>query len=174
MHGQSDVVALMVLTHQTIVHNLIMATQEAAREAILEAQIGAVRYDSLQAPVTPRLRGAVDNLVRALLFVKEARLSAPMRGSTTFARDFERRAVRDTKGRSLRDFDLTHRLFKHPASFLVYSDAFDALPRMARRAVYVRMTDFLEGREPSDLTPAERAAVAEILRDTKPEFATLK
>lgn len=174
LHGQSDVVAIMVLTHQTIVHNLIMAVQEAAREAIIEAQIGAVRYDSLQAPVTPRLRGAVDNLTRALLFVKEARLPAPMAGSTTFVQDFGRHAMRDTQGRSLRDFDLQQRLFKYPASFLIYSDAFDALPRMARRAVYARLADFLDGREPSDLTEAERTAVREILRDTRPEFVSLR
>lgn len=174
LHGQSDVVALMVLTHQTVVHNLIMAVHEAAREAIMEAAIGAVRHDSLQAPVTPRLRGAVDNLARALLFVKEARLTAPLRGTTRFAQDFAQRGVRDRAGRSLRDFDLTQRLFKHPASFLVYSEAFDALPRMARRAVYARLADILEGREPSDLSAAERQAVTEILRETKPEFATLR
>lgn len=171
--GQSDVVALMVLTHQTVVHNLIMAVQESAREAMLEAQIGAVRYDSLQAPVTPRLRGAVDNLARAMLFVREARLPSPMSGSTSFTRDFARHAVRDPNGRSLRDFDLTHRLFKYPCSFLIYADAFEALPRMARRAVYARLHDFLEAREPSDLTDAERAAVSEILRATKAEFTTL-
>jgi hypothetical protein len=174
LHGQSDVVALMVLTHQTVVHNLIMAVHEAAREAIIEAAIGAVRTDSLQAPVTPRLRGAVDNLARALLFVKEARLTAPLRGTTSFAQDFARRGVRDRAGRSLRDFDLQQRLFRYPASFLVYSEAFDALPRMARRAVYARMADLLEGREPTDLTAGERQAVTEILRETKPEFATLR
>lgn len=174
LHGQSDVVALMVLTHQTVVHNLIMAVHEAAREAIVEAAIGAVRTDSLQAPVTPRLRGAVDNLTRALLFVKEARLTAPLRGTTSFAQDFARRGVRDRAGRSLRDFDLAQRLFRYPASFLIYSEAFDALPRMARRAVYARMADLLEGREPSDLTAVERQAVTEILRETKPEFVTLR
>lgn len=174
LHGQSDVVALMVLTHQTVVHNLIMAVHEAAREAIIEAQIGAVRHDSLQAPVTPRLRGAVDNLARALLFVKAARLTAPLRGTTRFAQDFAQRGVRDRAGRSLSDFDLTQRLFKHPASFLIYSEAFDALPRMARRAVYARLAVILEGREPSDLSAAERQAVTEILRETKPEFATLR
>ncbi len=172
--GQSDVVALMVLTHQTMVHNLIMAVQESSREAILEAQIGAERYDSLAAPVTPRLRGAVDNLARALLFVREARLSSPMSGSTTFTQDFVRHAVRDNQGRSLRDFDLSNRLFKHPCSFLIYSDAFAALPTMARRAVYARLRDILEAREPSDLTGAERRAVTEILQATKAEFTTLK
>lgn len=171
LHGQSDAVALMVLTHQTVVHNLIMSVHDAAREAIVEAQIGATRYDSLQAPVTPRMRGAVDNLVRALLFVKEARLSKPLTGTTTFAQDFGRHAVRDAHGRSLRDFDLQSRLFRYPCSFLIYSDAFDALPRMARRAVYARMHDLLDGREPSDLTDAERRAVIEILTATKPDFA---
>jgi hypothetical protein len=73
----------------------------------------------------------------------------------------------------LRDFDLQQRLFTYPASFLIYSAAFDALPRMARRAVYARLADFLEGREPSDLTETERRAVRDILRDTRPEFRAL-
>jgi hypothetical protein len=45
---------------------------------------------------------------------------------------------------------------------------------MARRAVYARMAELLEGREPSDLSAAERQAVTEILRETKPEFVTLR
>lgn len=170
IHGQSDAVALRVLTHQTTVHNLIMGVHEAAREAIVEAEIGLVRYDSLQAPVTPRLRSAVDHLVRALLFVNEARLSVPLQGTTTFTADFTARAVRDRQGRSLRDFDLSSRLFRYPCSFLVYSAAFEGLPRMARRAVYARMRDLLDGREPSDLSEAERRAVTEILSETKPDF----
>jgi hypothetical protein len=157
-----------------VVHNLIMSVHEAAREAIVEAEIGAVRYDSVRAPVTPRLRGAVDNLVRALIFVKEARLPVPLSGTTAFAQDFARHAVRDRQGRSLRDFDLQSRLFKYPCSFLVYSDAFNALPQMARRAVYARMRDVLEGREPSDLTEAERRVVTEMLTETRPEFAAIR
>ncbi|WP_353267067.1 hypothetical protein [Gemmatimonas sp.] len=173
LSSQSDLVALMVLTHQTVVHNRIMAVHEAAREAIMEAQVSAVRYDSLHAPVTPRLRGAIDNLTRTLLFVQEARLTAPMRGTTSFVQDFAAHAVRDPRGRSLRDFDLTHRLFKYPCSFLIYSAAFDALPRMARQAVYARMREVLDGTEPSDLSDAERQAVTEILAATKPEFVSM-
>ena len=70
--------------------------------------------------------------------------------------------------------DLAQRLLRYPASFLIYSEAFDARPRMARRAVYARMAELLEGREPSDLSAAERQAVTEILRETKPEFVTLR
>lgn len=106
-----------------------------------------------------------------MLFVKEARLTKPLAGTTTFVQDFGRHAVRDARGRSLRDFDLQSRLFRYPCSFLIYSSAFDALPRMARRAVYARLRDLLEGREPSDLTDEERRAVTEILAATKPEFA---
>jgi hypothetical protein len=85
-----------------------------------------------------------------------------------------RRSRRACAARSLRDFDLAQRLFRYPASFLFYSEAFDARPRMARRAVYARMAELLEGREPSDLSAAERQAVTEILRETKPEFVTLR
>ncbi len=56
------------------------------------------------------------------------------------------------------------------ASEWIHSEAFTSLPRMARRAVYARMRDVLEGREPSDLTEAERRAVTEILTATVPEF----
>lgn len=174
LRGQSDLVALMVLTHQTVIHNLITATHEAAREAIIEAQISEVRHDSTVAPVTPRLRGAVDNLTRAMLFVQEARLPGAVAGSTSFTRDFSAHAVRDRRGRSLRDFDLQQRLFRYPLSFLVYSEAFDHLPIMARRAVYARLRDFLDGREPMDLTAPERTAITEILSETKPEFQTLR
>ncbi len=174
LRGQSDIVALMVLTHQTVVHNLITATHEAAREAIVEAQIGVVRYDGTVAPVNARLRGAIDNLTRAMLFVQEARLPGRVRGSTSFTDDFTRHAVRDRRGRSLRDFDLQRRLFRYPMSFLVYSESFDMLPLMARRAVYARLRDVLEGREPSDLSVEERTAVTEILTETKPEFRVLR
>lgn len=176
--GQSDVVALLVLTHQTIVHNLIMATQEAAREALLEAAISSARPDSTRVPVTPRLRGAVDNLVRAMLFAKEGALEGPVRGTTTFATDFTRRGVRDSRGRSLRDFDLETRLFRYPCSFLIYSDAFQALPLVARRAVYGRMRGILQGADPSpdlqDLRTDERQAITGILEETIPEYRTLR
>lgn len=172
--GQSDLVALLVLTHQTVVHNLITATHEAAREALLIAAISADKPDSTRTPVTPRLRGAVDNLTRALLFAGEAPLPGPVAGTTSFVRDFAARAERDARGRSLRDFDLGRRLFRYPCSFLIYSDAFEALPLVARRAVYARLRDVLTGREPSNLTESDRSAVTEILSATTPEFTRLR
>jgi len=52
------------------------------------------------------------------------------------AEQFARRAARDPLGRSLRDLDLTRRLFRYPLSFVIHSPAFDALPDAAQRAFY--------------------------------------
>jgi len=83
--------------------------------------------------------------------------------------------VRDAQGRSLRDFDLTRRLFRYPLSYLVYSRAFAALPAEAKSLFYRRLADVLRGVDTSPefahLAPGERTAILEILRATKPDFA---
>ena len=175
--GQSDVVALSVLTHQTIVHNLITATHEAARQALLQAAITPGGGDTVHSD-HPALRGAVENLVRAMLFVKAAPFPSAMRGSTSFTADFQKSGRRDAKGRSLRDLDLETRLFRHPCSFLIYSEAFTSLPMVARRAVYARMWEILSGKDTSrdlqGLLERDRRAVVEILEGTVPEFVRLR
>jgi hypothetical protein len=171
--GQSDVVALMVLTHQTIIHNRITAVHEAAREAAMSAVSTGGSADT----VTPRLRGAVESLVRGMLFIGEAPLTGKVTGSTTFAADFTKRGPFDAKGRTLRAFDLEHRLFRYPMSFLVYSDAFGALPATAKREVYARLWTLLLGRDPLpdvQMAAQDRAAITEILSSTKPEFAAAR
>jgi hypothetical protein len=54
---------------------------------------------------------------------------------------------------------------------MIYSEAFDALPVEARDAIYRRLWQVLSGAEPdaryARLTPADRRAILEILRDTK-------
>ncbi|MEZ5316826.1 MAG: hypothetical protein R2752_05445 [Vicinamibacterales bacterium] len=156
----SDLVALLVLAHQTRVHNLITLVHEAAVE------VGG----------TPqRLSGAVDRLVREMLFAREAPLPGPVRGTSAFAREFAARGPRDDRGRSLRDLDLDTRLFRYPLSFLIYSAAFDALPAEARDRVYDGIDAVLTGRDTSEdfagLTAADRTAIREILVATKPGFA---
>ncbi|BAH40256.1 MAG TPA: hypothetical protein DGD08_11090 [Gemmatimonas aurantiaca] len=175
---QSDIVAILVLTHQTIMHNLITATHEAAREALLEAAIAPPETRAQTPQVSPRLRGAVETLVRGMLFVNAAPLEGPVRGTTTFATDFMAHGPRDPQGRSLRALDLEKRLFKYPLSFLIHSEAFDALPEIAKRAIYVRLDGILRGTDRTpDLQniPAEdRRVVLEILTATKPEFTKMR
>ena len=72
------------------------------------------------------------DLVDYLLFVDEAPLKRPVRGTSGFAERFAAAGPRDAQGRSLRDFDLQRRLFKYPCSYMIYSEAFDALPATAK------------------------------------------
>jgi hypothetical protein len=159
--AHSDVVALMVLAHQTRMTNLITRTGWEAR----------IAESAPSADASARVREAAADLVDYLLFVDEARFVAPVQGSSGFADAFAAAGPRDGQGRSLRQFDLRTRLFKYPCSYLIYTEAFDALPKTARDAVVARMMTILTGKEKAPkydvLTPADRRAVLEILRETK-------
>ena len=114
----SDVVALLVLAHETQLTNLIARAGWEARVA--EAQPSA--------DATARAREAAYELADALLFLDEAPLPGPVRGSSGYAEWFAAQGPRDSKGRSLRDLDLRTRLLRYPLSYLIYGDAFNALP----------------------------------------------
>jgi hypothetical protein len=119
-----------------------------------------------------QFEGPAEELVRYLLFTNEAPLDSPVKGTSGFAEEFAARGPRDSKGRSLRDFDLRTRIFKYPCSYLVYSEDFDALPGPAKAYVYRRLLEILSGRDQSPefarLTAEDRTAILEILLATKP------
>ena len=155
----SDIVALLVFDHQMRMMNLLTRLGWEAR--ILEHDR---RSDS------SALRDAITEFVDYLLFVDEAPLERAQ-GSSGFAKRFSAAGPRDRKGRSLRELDLERRLLRYPCSYMIYSDAFDALPANARRAVYERVWQVLSGQDRDSkytkLSAADRQAVIEILRDTK-------
>jgi hypothetical protein len=177
--GSSDIVALLVMEHQTTAHNLIAAANlqtrmALAHEAALNRELkqpAGYRWDS----TTSRIKSVGEPLVKYLLFSEEADLSEPIRGTTSFASDFAARGPRDKRGRSLRDFDLKRRLFKYPCSYLVYSPAFDALPDAVKGYVTKRMGEILSGADTSPefarLFAADRQSIVEILKETKPGLA---
>jgi len=160
----SDVVAHLVLAHQTQMHNLITLTNYQTRLA-LDA-----------GPLTDETRkqyeGPAEELLRYLLFANEAPLSDRVKGDAGFTEEFRSRGPRDARGRSLRDFDLRKRIFKYPCSYLIYSAAFDTLPAPAKEYVYHRLLEILTGRDQSPefakLTGKDRRAILEILLATKP------
>ena len=112
-----------------------------------------------------------------MLFSGEAPLNGPIRGTSGFAEEFTARGPFDTKGRTLRTFDLDDRLFRYPMSYLIYTDAFDALPDFVKARIYRRIDTVLTGQDRSGdfshLDEATRNAIREILRDTKPDFAAV-
>lgn len=149
----SDIVALMVFEHQARMTNLLLA-----------ASATFARTNDLQLAV-------LDDVVAHMLFVGEAPLSAPVQGNSEFAASFVAKGPRDSKGRSLRELDLQRRLFKYPLSYMIYSAPFKALPAGARKAIYDRLSEVLEGRDTSSrfagLTQEDRENTLAILRDTR-------
>ena len=168
----SDVVALMVLNHQTFMTNLITRLNWATRVQDYDRlhPVAPVRQASRQATDDP-VANTVLELVDHLLFIDEVPLGGKVQGNAGFAEAFAAQGPKDTRGRSLRDLDLTSRLLKYPCSYLVYSPAFDALPARAKTMVYDRLWTVLSGKTDDSaykkLTAADRQAIIEILRDTK-------
>ncbi len=176
LNGHSDLVALMVLEHQADMHNLITRANYDARRALFDGrvmnQLLEQPEDHISQSTRRRIENAGQRLLKYLLFVDEAELSEPLRGTSGFAEHFAAMGPRDGQERSLRDFDLKRRIFRHPCSYLIYSEAFDALPDPLREYVYRQLWEILTGRNTSEtyshLSPADRQAILEILRDTKP------
>lgn len=171
----SDPVALMVLAHQTRLHNLLAranseTTRALADDALLR-NILRLRDGKRSETFEVRLKAACEPVVEGLLFSGEAPIPAGLTGSTEFTREFERLGPRDALGRSLRQFDLTGRLFKFPCSYLIYSEQFDALPEQARQYIYRRLWQVLTGRDDSAafsrLSDGARDSIYQILSQTK-------
>src|SRR5262249_12608012 len=103
--GNSDPVALLVFGHQMRVMNLLAHPDKPGE------------------------------LADALLFTDEAPLPGPICGDSGFAEKFTAQGPRDHLGRSLREFDLTTHLMRFRCSYMIYSDAFDALPAPVKESV---------------------------------------
>jgi hypothetical protein len=176
----SDVVAHLVLAHQTQMHNLITLTNYKTRLALSSQgqRAGEIATSAGTDPPEATRRQferPAEQLLRYMLFSNEAPLPGEGRehvgASSAFAREFAARGPRDSHGRSLRDFDLITRIFRYPCSYLIYSDSFDTLPEPAKSYVYHRLLEVLTGKDRSldfgRLTAEDRRAVLGILLETK-------
>jgi len=177
----SDQAALLVLAHQTQMHNLITLTNYQTRLALYalgKAPVnqGAARLEALPAETQEKIRRPAEQLIRYLLFVGETPLGGQdgrkAVAASPFARAFETLGPRDSHGRSLRDFDLSARTFRYPCSYLIYSDAFDAIPEPAKGYIYHRLFEVLSGQDTgadfAGLSAQDRRAILSILIETKP------
>ena len=174
----SDIVALMVLEHQTLVHNRLAKANFETRRALyyekgMNEAFGETEDNRLES-TTRRIQAAGDALVEAILMVDEAKLSAPIIGTSEYAEKFSQAGPRDARGRSLRELDLQRRLFKYPCSYLIYSEVFDGLPQEMHDYVWQRLWNVLSKGEDAakfaHLSSEDRQAIVEILRETKPEL----
>src|SRR6185312_1989944 len=176
---KSDIVALQVLLHQSTVQDRITEVNWDTRTALAKAGKDPADGRGVTLPPQSRkqIKDEMDALVDEMLFVGDPGYKSKLTGNSGFDKWFQARGPRDRRGRSLRELDLSTRLFKYPCSFLIYSDAFDALPAYARDYIYARLARILTGKEIGAqyavLSGADRKAVVDILTDTKPDFAAV-
>jgi hypothetical protein len=171
----SDIVALMVMEHQTEMQNRLtranFLTRVALRDEIDFNKALGRPSDYRSDSTISRIKNAGDPVVKYMLFCEEAQLTDSIKGTSGFTEEFAKRGPRDGKGRSLRQFDLKRRLFAYPCSYTIYSEQFDALPPPVKDYILQRIWDVLTGKDTSKefahLAPQDRQSILEILRATK-------
>ena len=174
----SDLVALMVVEHQVQMQNLLTLANFETRHAEHYDEIMNAALDrpaGHRSETTGRRIASVgDKLLKYLLFADEFKLEAPVSGASAFVDDFSARAIRDSKGRSLRDLDLQTRLLRYPCSYLIHSESFDALPEPVMEYVVARLHGVLTGTDADEafdhLSAEDRQAILEVLTETKPQL----
>lgn len=177
----SDIVALMVFEHQILMHNRLCEGGLRVRkwshyQRQLQKEMGEPVSDE---PVGTALRvvtSETERIVETLLFCDEAPLpEGGLQGAGDFQKAFAARRQPDTRDRSLRDFDLQTRLFTYRCSYMIHSEAFQALPRELKTRVFRRLHEILVAPTPprrfAHLPAPERTAIREILLATLPDFA---
>ena len=176
----SDIVALLVLEHQTTMQNTITRAgmncrrmldyQSTLQRELKEISTEELAYDSVRSV----FKSAVGEIVDDLLFYNEAALPDGLEGSPLFQRAFQGNARRAADGQSLKDFCLKGHLFQNRCSYLISSESFLALPPQLKKRVYARLEEILTAKNVdarySYLGSEERTRIARILRETHPEF----
>lgn len=168
----SNVATLMVFDHQLGVHQQITESHYKVRY-----EAWAVDEENDWETTIPEEAMEVaeeekEKLVKMLLMVDEA----PFPGDQVTVDEAYLKAFRegrkvDSKGRSLKDFAIEDgRLLKWRCSYMIYSGAFQGLPKVFKEMVYSRLTEILEAEQPVEgyehLSRGERAVILGILRET--------
>ncbi|MEO8315366.1 MAG: hypothetical protein ABI645_11280 [Pseudomonadota bacterium] len=173
--NKSDIAALLVLEHQSYVQNLITRANYKVRTIVARGRGAADSWAALDRERQAAIRPIIEPVVRAMFFADAVKLN-DIEGIGGYTARFSRSGPLDSRGRTLRELDLHKRLFRYPLSFLVYSEHFDALPSYVLDYIDSRIAEVLQGRDTTGLSArisaADRAAITQILIDTKPRLAS--
>ncbi len=185
----SDIVALLVLEHQTQMHNTLTRADFFVRQLLHDAGSDSSQNpteqtltDDSQQEWRAQLRLIAREVVQRLLFCQEAQLTHPIEGSNTFAEEFVQLGPRDSQQRTLREFDLQTRMFRYPCSYMIYSSSFDSLQPVLRQEIYGQLQTILTADSAASaaqsksqidyqhLSAESRADIREILSETKSDL----
>ena len=174
----SDIVALMVLEHQTSVQNVLTKANHTSMRAMhmqtsLQRELGEEVMNEPTGTARRIIDHCAEDVVEALLFKDEAALpDGGIEGDPGFQTAFTKRAPQSSDGRSLKDFQLLNRLFKYRCSYMVYSVTFRHLTPTLKQTVFDRLWTVLDGKDESGdfdyLSDSERGHIRRILAETLP------
>lgn len=164
----SDVLAHLIFEHQVGFTNRVTEARYLTRAA-LAAGRGRLRSEDAKA-----LDAKAAELARYLLFAEEAPLpQGGIAGDSNFRADFLRTRKPAPDGTSLKDFDLSTRLFKYRCSYMIYSRVFTTLQPEFKKMVYARLSAAVSevtlAREFSYLPAHEKRAIRSIVGATLPK-----
>ena len=166
--GTSDILPHLLHEHQVgFVNRAVEATYRART-------IEYISGGKLNADQTRELDEQARILTRYILFADEVALPPDgVTGDADYRNAFLHNRRIAGEGRSLKDLDLTTRLFKYRCSYMIYSPVFEGLHSLVKQRVFARMNDALNGKDAefTYLPSAERQAIREILRATLPASA---
>lgn len=148
----SDMATLLILEHQIAMYNTLTRVGQNER---------------LSQPASAR------DIVDRLLFRRAARLPEGILKNDWFLNVFMADARRTAAGDSLKDLQLEGQLFRNRCSYLIYSEAFAALPAALKERVYFALFDALHEDDPAGryayIGKDEKQRIYDILVETHPE-----
>jgi hypothetical protein len=168
----SNILPHLLHEHQVgFVNRVVPATYRA--RALIDAGKGVLSGEALKILDKDALE-----LARYLLFADETPLPAGgIQGDPAYIRDFQRNRRPSSVGSALKDLDLRTRLFKHRCSYMIYSLAFQGMPKPLKERVLRRMGKALNPTQPDPafayLPTMEKSAIRRILWETLPAVSKL-
>tara|TARA_B100001094_G_C18174722_1_gene797247 strand:+ start:667 stop:1935 length:1269 start_codon:yes stop_codon:yes gene_type:complete len=162
----SDILAHLLFEHQVGFVNRVVSAAYRAR-AVLAGAVPSIGDSDAHT----FLDEEANSLVRYLLFADEAKFpAAGVEGYPLLLKDFSKNNRQNKMGFSLKDLDLSTRLFRFRCSYMIYSDSFAGLPQELKMRVFHQLDQALSIETASPhfayLPLAEKRTIRSILRET--------
>lgn len=172
----SDIASLLLLGHQTQVHNLLADLTIKTRRALHDQKVMdelLQRSAPLSSSTKSRIRHASDKALKAMFFADGIDLPRIDLSKSDFAKSFNQRGPSDSEGRSLYQLRMDGRLLRYPLSYLIYSHTFDRLPPEALDYLWDEIERILDSKGDrsgyENLSRNDKVAIKEILLATHSE-----
>ncbi|MDF1824652.1 MAG: hypothetical protein P1U68_08415 [Verrucomicrobiales bacterium] len=163
--ASSDILAHLLHEHQAGFVNRVVQAHYQIRTALKHGR------GQFQEKDKAAMSQQVELITRYLLFADEADLpEGGISADSRLKEDFLTARKVDSKGDSLRDFDLQKSLFRNRCSYMIYTPVFQHLPDGFKKLIYRRMKTALapDGQDPqfTYLSEEEKARIRSILAET--------